>query len=29
VVVPSTKTVSRFDARATEDARHRAELEEG
>jgi len=29
VVTPSPKAVSRFDARATEDARHRAELEEG
>jgi hypothetical protein len=29
VVAPSTKAVSRFDARATEEARHRAELEEG
>ena len=29
VVTPSAKAVSRFDARATEDARHRAELEEG
>jgi hypothetical protein len=29
LVTPSTKTVSRFDARATEEARHRAELEEG